>query len=97
PEPEACGSWFEADVPEAGGRPTSDPGPLAVPCWRCRAQAGQKCRNYLGQNKQTCPERGQPRPTPPPAPRQVAGLFDTADRGGTFDAFEVSSGADPGL
>lgn len=28
-----------------------------VPCPRCRAPAGTKCRNYRGQNKQSCPER----------------------------------------
>jgi hypothetical protein len=39
--------------------------PLAVDCRRCRAKAGKKCRNYKGQNKQTCPERGTPEPAKP--------------------------------
>lgn len=34
--------------------------PLTVPCPACRAPAGVKCRNYKGQNKQTCPARGKP-------------------------------------
>lgn len=36
--------------------------PLAVPCRRCHAEAGRKCRDYRGRNKFTCKERG----TPPP-------------------------------
>lgn len=30
---------------------------LAVACPACRAEAGAKCRNYRGQNKQTCGTR----------------------------------------
>lgn len=26
--------------------------PLAFPCPKCHAKAGEKCTNYLGQNKQ---------------------------------------------
>jgi hypothetical protein len=39
---------------------------LSRPCPRCRAEAGQRCKNYRGQNKAACPERlaldeGKPR------------------------------------
>lgn len=34
--------------------------PLTVPCPKCRAPAGMKCRNYKGKGKQACPERGKP-------------------------------------
>jgi hypothetical protein len=50
--------------------------PLAVPCRRCRAQAGQKCRDYKGQNKQPCPERGRPDDEPEPTPRPEPTLYD---------------------
>ena len=40
--------------------------PLAVPCRKCRAPANKPCRNYKGQNKQTCPDRGTPAPAPAP-------------------------------
>jgi hypothetical protein len=44
---------------------------LAVDCPNCRAAAGQKCKNYRGQNKATCPERGRPAVEAPPAPPAV--------------------------
>lgn len=58
--------------------------PLAVACQRCRVPAGQPCRNYRGQNKQTCPTRGlsvpatasEPRPETEPARPVQRGLFD---------------------
>jgi hypothetical protein len=72
------GLWFTDDDQVRGRRPIalSDPR-LAVPCWRCLALAGSKCRNYRGQNKQTCPTRGQPRP-----PENL----DDADRSGSLFA-----------
>ena len=45
-------------------------GALAVPCERRRVPAGEKCKNYLGQNKQTCPDRGKPAAPPIPAPQR---------------------------
>jgi hypothetical protein len=48
----------------------SDPR-LDVPCRRCRAAAGAKCRNYLGQGKFTCKERGTPAPVAVPEPVAV--------------------------
>jgi hypothetical protein len=41
---------------------------LALPCARCGARAGERCRNYRGQHKQTCPERGKPAPEPAEEP-----------------------------
>lgn len=32
--------------------------PLSVACPNCKAPAGERCRNYKGQNKQACTERG---------------------------------------
>jgi hypothetical protein len=55
----------------AGRRDQEQAAALAVPCERCGARAGSKCKNYLGQNKQTCPGRGPPPPAtsaPPPVP-----------------------------
>ena len=31
--------------------------PIEQPCPKCRAAAGQKCKNYLGKGKVPCPER----------------------------------------
>lgn len=34
--------------------------PLDHPCKHCGVVAGEKCKNYLGKNKQSCPDRGKP-------------------------------------
>jgi hypothetical protein len=51
--------------------------PLEVPCWRCGAPAGNKCRNYKGENKFTCKERGTPAPGPAPRDDQSDLFGDT--------------------
>jgi SAM-dependent methyltransferase len=38
--------------------------PLDSPCKACGVPAGEKCKNYKGQNKQTCPDRGKPPAAP---------------------------------
>jgi hypothetical protein len=60
----------------AGQRDREQAAALAVPCAECRAPAGQKCRNYRGQGKQTCPGRGQPTDDAPPARPVQPSLFD---------------------
>lgn len=35
--------------------------PIDHPCQRCHVPAGVKCKNYKGQGKQACPERGKRR------------------------------------
>lgn len=58
------------------------PDPLERPCPRCRAAAGEKCRNYKGQNKFTCKQRltaeREPVTAVPPAtvPPEAPSLFD---------------------
>jgi hypothetical protein len=42
--------------------------PIHVACRRCGAAAGKKCRNYKGQGKFTCKERGTPEPRTETAP-----------------------------
>lgn len=42
-------------------------------CRRCRAAAGEPCRNYLGQCKPLCKERGTPAPKPEPVPADLFG------------------------
>lgn len=59
-------------------------GAISVWCRSCYAFPGEKCKNYLGKNKQTCPDRGKP-PTPKaerpkPATKQ-ASLFDIEEDG----------------
>lgn len=42
------------------GEPEPEPepaDPLERECPRCKAEVGQRCRNYKGQNKATCKER----------------------------------------
>jgi hypothetical protein len=41
------------------GPPAPADDPLAMPCIRCRAPAGEKCRDYRGKGKATCAARGQ--------------------------------------
>ena len=36
--------------------------PIRLPCQHCCVGPGEKCKNYKGQNKQTCPDRGKPAP-----------------------------------
>jgi hypothetical protein len=58
----------------AGRRDQEQAAALAAPCPHCRVPAGEKCKNYRGQNKQTCPDRG--RPVPVPAQPVQPSLFD---------------------
>lgn len=59
-------------VEDALARLTEDE--LALPCPRCHAAAGEKCRNYLGQGKFTCSARLHPesvKPTVEPAKQDM--------------------------
>lgn len=38
---------------------------LLFACSRCRAAKGEWCKNYKGQRKTLCKERGKPKPPPP--------------------------------
>lgn len=56
---------------------------LAIPCPACRAPAGQECKNYKGQGKQTCQARLEPpKKEPAPTPRQPD-LFSNLEEGVT--------------
>jgi hypothetical protein len=56
---------------------------LAAACPRCKAPAGERCRNYKGQAKQTCPGRGQAhaQADEPQAAQAQGGLFDYMQEG----------------
>jgi hypothetical protein len=58
--------------------------PLAVWCRSCCAFPGERCKNYLGKNKQTCPERGKPATPKAERPKpetEQPSLFDTDEDG----------------
>ena len=70
-------TWEEAfERIEAAAVP-GDPA-LATACPRCHAKAGERCRNYLGQNKPACRARTEPESEPEPssAPPAQQFLFD---------------------
>jgi hypothetical protein len=48
--------WEDAFARLEAPAPATDPA-LAAACPRCHATAGEKCRNYRGVNKQSCPAR----------------------------------------
>lgn len=51
---------------------------LYIECVKCGSPPGEKCKNYKGQNKQTCPERaqGELREAPERFPPDERTLFD---------------------
>ncbi len=56
-------------------------------CARCGAKAGERCRNYKGQNKATCRGRGEP--PAPPRKRPVRPVLKQ------YDLFDLLDGRGP--
>lgn len=54
---------------EAAPEPADNP----APCAKCKAVAGEPCKNYKGQRKQTCPDRGKPAEQTPSAQSDLFG------------------------